>query len=371
VKGEYEAKLQEAKGNLQLSQKDLVEAEDKLISYRSLVKRGFVTPEQLRVKASEVARQKFIVASNKAKLGVLENFEKERQETELKAKAKDAKLELARAHSSGQASIDKAESDLKAAEVTALLEKSTLDRIKTQLARCSVTAPQDGILVYSQDRPWDPAARIQIGAMVHFQQKLFSLPDLLKMEVKVKVHESVVKKIRVGLPAEIIVDAFANQVLHGTVHSVAPMANSDGWWRSGGVKEYVTIVKVDDLPAEAGLKPGFTAEVKIHVKEIPDVLLVPVQAVTELDGEHIAYVVKDNAIERRIVTVGENNEKFVQITSGLEEGEQVTLDARARGTAEAKAGESKQTDLKKTEPLPETPPASTKPAPAQPTAAKN
>src|SRR5262249_58555396 len=107
------------------------------------------------------------------------------------------------------------------------------------------------------------------------------------------------------------------------------------------VKEYETIVTIDEVPAEAGLKPGFTGDVKILVSEMPDVLMVPVQAVGPLEGKHYAYVAGSKGTERREVTVSANNDKFVAIQGGLEEGEKVTLDARARLRAEAKAGDGK------------------------------
>ena len=114
--------------------------------------------------------------------------------------------------------------------------------------------------------------------MVHFQQTLFSLPDLKQMQVKVKIHESMVKKVKPEQKAEIRVDAFATTLLHGTVEKVAMLADSRGYWDEGGVKEYVTIVKLDDLP-DLGLKPGMTGEVKVMVDVLEDVLIVPVQAV--------------------------------------------------------------------------------------------
>ena len=51
-------------------------------------------------------------------------------------------------------------------------------------------------------------------------QKIFSLPDMSHMQVKVNTHESLVKKIKVGQPAEIRIDAFANAVFTGEVKSV-------------------------------------------------------------------------------------------------------------------------------------------------------
>ena len=65
------------------------------------------------------------------------------------------------------------------------------------------------------------------------------------------------------------------------------------------------------------------------------------------------------------MTVGEANEKYLQILSGLTEGERVALDARARGAAEAKAAEGQEPAPAS----PKEPPAA--PAAGQPVAARN
>jgi RND family efflux transporter MFP subunit len=177
--------------------------------------------------------------------------------------------------------------------------------------------------------------------MVMFQQPLFQLPELDHMQVKVMIHESKVKKIAEGQKAEVRVDAYPNRVLHGTVKRVATLSDSNDSWRRGGVKEYETIVTIDDLPDDAALKPGMNAEVAIKTNHLTDVLLVPVQAVTEIEGQHFVYIKRAGGVERREVSVGESNEKFIEITSGLEGGEPVTLDARARGEADSKSSKPK------------------------------
>ena len=342
LNGEYQVEDAKKKGQISLAEKELQEAKEKLANFRNLVKKGFETPEKLKLKELDIEQKAFLLDSNKADLMVLEKFTKMKQDVELTAKAKEAKRELARAKASGKAAVEKAVSDLEAAEVTAGLEKTALERAKKQLERTIVKAPQDGILVYAKDRWYDPSARIQPGAMVQYQQTLFSLPDLSKMQIKVKIHEAMVKKIQVGQKAEIRVESYANTVLHGSVTKVETLADSRGYWDERGVKEYVTIVKIDDLLAEAGLKPGMTAEVKILVTEISNILTVPVQSVAQKGKEHYAYVVANGGVDRRDVTVGDNNEKFVEIKSGLDEGEKITLDARARLAAESKGKEESE-----------------------------
>ncbi len=84
-----------------------------------------------------------------------------------------------------------------------------------------------------------------------------------------------------------------------------------------------------------------TAEAKVAVGELDNVLIVPVQAIAEHKGDFYAFVLRPGAIELRKVKIGENNETHVQILDGLEEGDQVALDARLRAAAEFKLDDEK------------------------------
>ncbi len=332
--GEYKVESDKRQAALEKAKKDLKEAEDALAFNKSLVKKGLAQPLQLRAMELNRDAMRSMVSQLEADKNLLEQFTKKRKMIELKAKAKETKNELARVKKSQDAATEKVSGELAAAKKTAALEKTELSRLKAQLDRCVITAPGDGILIY-QNRAYDPNSRIRAGGTLYYQQPIFTLPDLGSMNVKVKIHESVVKKVQPGLVAHMQVEALANQVLHGTVLSVASVAQSDEW-RIGGIKEYMTMVSISDFPAEAGLRPGMSAEVKILVKTVPDALTVPVQAVTESDGAHICYVVSGGNIERRVVEVGENNERLMEIQSGLKENEMVALDARLRAAAELK-----------------------------------
>src|SRR6185437_6856729 len=107
-----------------------------------------------------------------------------------------------------------------------------------------------------------------------------------QMQVNTKVHESMVDRIATGLRARIRVDAFADQLLTGTVKSVAPLPDPNSFFNSD-VKIYTTLVTIDKgLP---GLRPGMTAQVEILVTQLDNILSVPVQAVLEYkDENHVA-----------------------------------------------------------------------------------
>jgi RND family efflux transporter MFP subunit len=347
--GDYPQEKLGIEGEIVVAQVGLKRAEDVLQFSERMFRKGYVSTADVEANRSTVTNANNTLNVARGKLRVLNEFTFPRQVAELTAKADEASRELERTRRSQASAVAKAQSDFHGARDTAAIEKSFLDKLKQQLERCTVTAPQDGILVYDKSRPWDPASRIQAGGVVHFQRQLFSLPDLAQMQVKLKIHESAVNKVRVGQQAELRVDAHPNLVLHGEVERVATLAENRGYWDQRGVKEYETIVKIHNLPAQAGLRPGMTAEVKIHVNHLRDVLLVPIQAVAEKDGEYSGFVVMGQSVERRRVLIGENNEKFVEIRQGLAEGENVALDAIDRLAAESGDAQAAESPASKSE----------------------
>jgi HlyD family secretion protein len=333
-KREYKALLNKQQGLVELAKKELKEAEENLDFTKNLVRKGFVPVEQMRIQELGVAEKQYKVRQGEAELDVLVEYDQRRKTTELEGKAKELENEYKRTKDSQKAATEKAESESEAATITARLEEQALKRLEKQLERCIIKAPQDGIVVYFK-RYYDESSRIQPGAVLFFQQPIFTLPDLDHMKVKVKIHESVIKKINPGQKATLLVDALRNFPMTGTVKMVGTLAQSEGWRQT--VKEYLVEIDIDDLPTSAGLKPNMTAETKIHIQTIRDTLMVPVQAVTEYEGKPVCYVGNGKNPDRRSVEVGESNDQYIQILSGLTEGEEVALDARSRAAAEVKA----------------------------------
>jgi HlyD family secretion protein len=339
--GKYTRDLDKFKSGLELARKNLKEAEDDLEFTRGLVKKGFMQLDQIRTKEYSLQERKFAVTGAEAELIILEKFTRKKDLTKLKSEANEAKLELERTKETQATAIKKVENDVKSGIKTAEIEKKQLERVRKQMDQCIIKAPSPGIVVYYNARFWDESARIRPGTQLYFQQPIFTLPDLSKMRVKMKVHESVVKRVMVSNMATMQIDALPNRVLNGKVLKIGTLPQSEGW-RGGGVKQYETEVSIDDLPSDAGLKPGMTAEVKILINTLANALSVPVQSVAEFEGESVVYVVTSRRIERRVVTVGESNEQFIQILTGLEADERVALDARVRAAGELKAsGNSK------------------------------
>ncbi len=331
---EGDSKVEESdlRGKIALAKVALDEAQDVYDNTRKLVKKGFREPKQLRAAGQSVDSAKFNVARDERALDVLKNYDYTRKLTEFEAKFAEAKRKLVRANATAAANVQKAQSKYEAAQGALTLQEANLKDKLQQQEKCEIIAEQDGVVAYANEEWWSESRRIREGGTVYQRQVVFSLPDMAQMQVKAKVHEAEIRKVKAGQKAVIRVEAFANQSFPGTVKSVAQLSESDNYL-SAGIKEYTTIVTLDDTPS-VPLRPGMTAEVEILVDDLSDVLAVPVQAVTEQKHEQLAYLKTGTGYERRPVEIGQSNNRFLMIISGLEEGMVVALDARVRGAEE-------------------------------------
>jgi HlyD family secretion protein len=156
------------------------------------------------------------------------------------------------------------------------------------------------------------------------------------MQVKTSVHESVVDRVRVGMAADIRLDAFPELRYAGTVKAVAVLPDQGGWL-SSDTKVYETIVVIDQEVDQ--VKPGMTAVVELFVDHVEDILAVPVQALLQRGGETWCYVADGARMRRQVVTLGQTNDKFVEIRSGLVAGDRVVLNPSAIVQHDAEAEE--------------------------------
>lgn len=339
-KGTYVAETEKIQGNIGDMTKKLQEAEDKLGKTKDLVRKGFKSKSDERTATTEKEGLEIAVKGLNSELMVKKKYEFERKSTEFSAKGEQARKKVEQAKATLKASLAKSESEYDAAKSTHVIEDQQLKEFLRQKDKCIIKAEQPGVVAYANEPWYDSSRQIREGAMVYSRQKIFSLPDMSKMQVKVNIHESLIKKIKPGQMAEIRVDAFPNLIIVGKVKTVSQLADSNRGWMSGGVKEYTTVVTIEQMPKEE-LKPGMTAEVKILVGELSNVLMIPIQAVAEHKGEFYVFVETSAGLEHRKVKVGETNEKFVEVIEGLKEGETVALDARTRASEVFKNDESK------------------------------
>jgi HlyD family secretion protein len=328
--GTYEAERADLGRAIKEAEAELQRIREEKDNIEEMVKKGYRTPQQLRQYQLRELTFQLQVERDQQKLRVLEVYERRRQMTELEAKEKESKRKWERAQTTAVAEKLKAEAAVANARDGLEMQKEQLTELQEMRKKCLLTAEIAGSVVYANE-PWmDLNDRIREGSDVYSGRTVYFIPDLTRMQVKVNAHESVVEKLREGQLATIRLDAFADRSLDGTVANVASMASSS--WSS--IQNFETIVRIDKIPAGVGIKPGMTAQVEIATGKYENVIAVPLGAVTEHLGQSYVYVRKANDFERRLITRGHVTHSFVEVVSGLAEGEVVALDAWQRGVAD-------------------------------------
>lgn len=162
-----------------------------------------------------------------------------------------------------QSDYDQALADLHQAEATLKTRQAFLQRARIDLARCTIHAPIDGIVI---------SRNVDVGQTVAASLSaptLFVIAnDLAKMQIIANVAEADIGNVQAGQDVEFTVDAFPDRVFHGKVaqvrHSPVVVQN---------VVTYDTVIEVSN--PDLKLKPGMTANVSIIIAQRAGVLKVP------------------------------------------------------------------------------------------------
>jgi len=319
-------------------QVDMVEASNKVVQARAqlelnqdtyrystnLAAKGYETQQKVQIDWLTVLGNlnSLISASNSALM--LAEFDIPKLEQKYDTDVMQAEQELQRVVSQNKRKMAQYEADLTSQMNTLALNEAKLERDKKNLAATRIYAPQDGLVVYQvSENRFSSESLIEGGAIVRNRQELIKLPDLSRMKVTVRIHESHINMISPGLPAYVTLDSAPDVRFAGVVEKVAPLPDTQARWGNPNLKVYNTDIYITDpLP---NVKPGVSAKGEIIVTNISDTLSVPIQAVTTFKGKQVAYVVSGTTSEPRPIETGLFNTKFLEITKGLKQGDRVLL----------------------------------------------
>jgi HlyD family secretion protein len=326
--GDAKQKIRKLEDDLQLAQKEYGLNKTKLEGTQKLQPRGFATKTELENDELILENSRLKVQTAQTARELFLKYEFLKSSEEFLSKYEEAIRELDRARKGAISKLAQAEAKQKSAEGRFNLEQKQRKDLTDQMEKCTIRAKKTGLVVYgggNMNMNYYGQEQIREGALVREQQPIITIPDMTQMAVKVRIHETYIKKVKKGQKVNITVDAFADKKLEGEVSKVGVLPDSQNRWMNPDLKVYLTTINVSG--ARDWLKPGMSAKVEILVKELADVIYVPIQAVTPVDGKQICYVAKGIVQERREIEIGEFNDEFIEVTKGIKEGEKVCLRA--------------------------------------------
>lgn len=235
------------------------------VDFNSVVKKGDLLAEidpiqysaQQSQVSAQVSAQKASVESSKANAAAAKVAFDRTQRLFDQGLASKGELDTAR----GQYEVTKAQAAAAEAQIGSI--EAQLQQSATNVGWTKIYSPVDGVVV---SRAIDPGSTV----VASFQAPVLFViaQDLRKMRVMADVDEADVGKLKEGMDAEAVVDAFPGESFKGSVQQVRYSPNT-----VQGVVTYSAVVEVEN-PGEK-LRPGMTATVTIKTKEVKAALRIP------------------------------------------------------------------------------------------------
>jgi HlyD family secretion protein len=200
-----------------------------------------------------------------------------------------------------------------AAEVTAEVSEARIDVVRAQLEKTRLRAPFDGVIAEINGELGEFVTPSPVGIPT---PPTVDLIDPSCLYISAPIDEIDAPLIRRGMTARINLDAFADRSFPGHVRRIAPYVLDQE-------KQARTVeIEVEFDDPEAGLLPGYSADVEVILDSREDVLRIP-SAVIHDRNRVFVYDPATGVIHDVEIAVGVSNWEFTEVVSGLDEGDRV------------------------------------------------
>ena len=292
--------------------------------YDELVNSGHVSQREYDKVADARKQRGEQLNLARAELDNFDSFELPRLLREAELLVDEANSEAARVVRTITLELKQRENDLGKRKHDLKVAREQWVRARQNVANCDIRAPIGGTLLYLELPHQGQSQKPQLGDAIWYRQAFMAIPDTRDLVVEMQVREIDLARLQVGAPADISLDAFPGKTYPGELLSVGSVAEQgravDSIQRFGG--------QVRFAEAPDGVHIGMSADVRIVIRELVDVLAVPLQAVSYRDNQPGVFVRSGKRSEWRTIEPGAMGTRWVEVRDGLQRGEQVEVGRR-------------------------------------------
>lgn len=307
-----------------LADEELSRAEQDLEWSRRLNQKGFL--EQAQLDADELAKTRSVVKLNQAKRAkeLFEDYEIPRRKKELESLVTEKERELVRVKLQAGARLADFDANWRTTDATFQVEKAEFAKLVSQIEKSRIVAPVPGMVVYARESGgrYGSGEPMKEGATVRERQAIIMIPSSDGFIAEASLHESVLEKVITGMACAVTVDAL-HETFPGEVSYKALLPDQNSWFANPDLRVYKTNIRV--LSQDPRIRPGMSCSIEIMVDTLDDAVQLPVQTIFLDGGAPVVFVATPTGHEKRAVTVGQNNGRWVHIIEGIDEGEVALL----------------------------------------------
>ena len=198
----------------------------------------------------------------------------------------------------------------------------------------TIRAPFAGVVISKNAQPGEMISPLSAGG-AFTRTGIATVVDMTSLEIEVDVNESYINRVRAGQAVEASLDAYSDWQIPAHVIAIVPTADR----QRATVRVRIGFEELDPriLPdmgvkvafRETSVQPGEALDSEGELVSVRPGVIVPPGAVRKDGSRDIVYVVRDDVVERRAVTLGDPVDEDVVVMSGLTAGETVVVDGPA------------------------------------------
>lgn len=205
------------------------------------------------------------------------------------------------------------------------MAEAEIELAQAEINKTYLKSPKDGIIGPKE---------AEIGEFVTPQNKILTFFDLSKVYVEIGIVERDIEKIKLGQRVEVVFDSYPRDIYDGKIDTIFPVVE-------GKSRTLTVRVLLDN--AKSLLLPGMFSRAKVYLTEIknaivlpsssvlaisPEVNVVPAIDLAENKLEDVEKGIKPGKIALRRVTAGYSSADYVEIISGIKEGDLVVIESK-------------------------------------------
>ncbi|MEA3480051.1 MAG: efflux RND transporter periplasmic adaptor subunit [Bacteroidota bacterium] len=256
-----------------------------------------------------------------------------------------------------KAEVDAASQSVKSSEYAVKSSEASLKEARENLTRTTIKTPTNGKISRLSILKGE---RVTGASQFSSGTEIMRIANLNNMEAFVEVNENDIVRVSLGDTCDIEVDAYLDKIFKGLVTEIATSANVAGV-SADQVTNFDVKIQIlsesyadlipEDNPSYSPLRPGMSATVEIQTETNRNLITVPIQAVTtrstdttktkagerseEIEGsvgtdddkkddmKEVVFIYEDGIARMQVVETGIQDNTFIIITSGVEDGQEI------------------------------------------------